>query len=355
MAAESKTEMPVTDGSELVGEFEPTRTVGRKKKRNMFKKVEKLTDFYNPDPYAQKGGEKGKGGYKGSSSKSFGNDYKGASKGKDNGVFQENAKLQPDNETSKPMAGSDTSNLDGSGKKTQVPSGKPRGEVKGKMGKGSPQQRKGGGKGRGPLPGTDGFAAPDEMEGPRSMQPTQPRAAPVKSHMGTAPAAPGYACGSSGALAFATPAPYPYGTAMYAMPYYVMSSPPPYASRLGAGGTGSQAPGSALSPSDIKSRLLTQVEYYFDIENLCKDVFLRQNMNEEGWVQLSRIANFSKIKMLTADLSLIVEALSASDQVEMDQSRTFVRLKIGWQQWLLAPAASLVSGSHGPTSDAALG
>ncbi len=41
--------------------------------------------------------------------------------------------------------------------------------------------------------------------------------------------------------------------------------------------------------------------YYFDVENQCEDVFLRQNMNEEGWVRLDLIANFNKVQMLTTD------------------------------------------------------
>lgn len=34
-------------------------------------------------------------------------------------------------------------------------------------------------------------------------------------------------------------------------------------------------------------------------DNLCKDLFLRQNMDEQGWVPISLIAGFNRVSWFT--------------------------------------------------------
>ncbi|CAF1993512.1 unnamed protein product [Brassica napus] len=59
---------------------------------------------------------------------------------------------------------------------------------------------------------------------------------------------------------------------------------------------------------------LLQVEYYFSDENLPTDKFLLNAMkkNKKGFVPISSIATFHKMKKLTRDLDLIVSALKES-------------------------------------------
>jgi len=218
---------------------------------------------------------------------------------------KESAKPHADVDVAKPMPVMEVMRSDAS-----------RDESKGK-GKGCNWDQRKGGKAK----GNSDFAASDA---PRSFQPRQPRVPPMQH---------GDLTGHPMSVA---PAPYPC-MAVYAVPYYPMPTPQ-YSPHL-ATSDGSQ--------SDVKERLLAQLEYYFDVENLCKDVFLRQHMNEEGWVQLGLIANFNKVKSTTTNGDLIVEVLLSSSKVELDQSRTFVRLRDDWQRWLLSPGASLVSGSFG--------
>ncbi|EXJ85990.1 hypothetical protein A1O1_06359 [Capronia coronata CBS 617.96] len=56
-----------------------------------------------------------------------------------------------------------------------------------------------------------------------------------------------------------------------------------------------------LNSYALLSMVMTQVEYYFSIDNLCKDLFLRKHMDGQGYVPLSVIANFQRIKTLTED------------------------------------------------------
>ena len=48
-------------------------------------------------------------------------------------------------------------------------------------------------------------------------------------------------------------------------------------------------------------------EYYFSIDNLLHDVFLRQQMDAEGWISLEIIAGFHRINALSNNLDLIIE------------------------------------------------
>ncbi|CEP19458.1 hypothetical protein [Parasitella parasitica] len=83
----------------------------------------------------------------------------------------------------------------------------------------------------------------------------------------------------------------------------------------------------------LKMYIMQQIEYYFSIDNLCKDVFLRQQMDSNGFVDLSFIANFNRVKGLTTDLDLIREALDNSQILEVKGDK--LRKREGWETWLM--------------------
>lgn len=54
-----------------------------------------------------------------------------------------------------------------------------------------------------------------------------------------------------------------------------------------------------ISPKQNPQQALTQqIDYYFSLENLIRDVFLRKNMGTEGWIELDLILNFKRIKII---------------------------------------------------------
>ena len=55
--------------------------------------------------------------------------------------------------------------------------------------------------------------------------------------------------------------------------------------------------------TNILTLVQTQIEYYFSIDNLCKDMFLRKHMDSQGLVFLNTIAQFPTI--LTSFASLV--------------------------------------------------
>ncbi|KAL9224872.1 hypothetical protein vseg_000864 [Gypsophila vaccaria] len=70
----------------------------------------------------------------------------------------------------------------------------------------------------------------------------------------------------------------------------------------------------ASSEIDLRPKIIKQVEYYFSDENLPNDKFLMKYVkkDKEGFVPISVIATFRKMKRLTKDSSVIVDALKDS-------------------------------------------
>ncbi|CAG8559930.1 7485_t:CDS:10 [Diversispora eburnea] len=83
----------------------------------------------------------------------------------------------------------------------------------------------------------------------------------------------------------------------------------------------------------LKFYILQQIEYYFSLDNLCKDIYLRNNMDMEGYVPIALLAGFNRVKALTMDLDLVREALLNSYIVEVNEDK--VRKREGWDFWLL--------------------
>ncbi|OAA39700.1 La domain family [Metarhizium rileyi] len=84
--------------------------------------------------------------------------------------------------------------------------------------------------------------------------------------------------------------------------------------------------------------LKNQIEYYFSIENLCKDMYLRKRMDSQGFVNLRFITAFKRIRELTSDVSLIrtvCESSSDLDFVVGEDEIERLRRRNGWQSFIL--------------------
>ncbi|KAG5620916.1 hypothetical protein H5410_006134 [Solanum commersonii] len=81
------------------------------------------------------------------------------------------------------------------------------------------------------------------------------------------------------------------------------------------------------------TRIVNQMDYYFSNENLIKDTFLRQNMDEHGWVPVTLIAGFKKVMELTDNIQLILNAVRFSTVVEVQGEK--LRRRNEWFHWLL--------------------
>lgn len=375
------------ESSDVVAEAKQAKGAGSKKK-NKWKTV--TADFYQPRPYeSDQGKDKAGGAPKGATGKGTvkGSDDFGAKGGRGGKgktpqqdderpprpALEELAKPPP---LDTPLADIDSLGARGVGAegspKRKPLGGKPR-DAKGR-GKGKQSAAR---KGMGPFPGDSS----QDFDRPRPVAPVQPQRTPLvlssgqpAMGMGQQPAmaqqmlqqgvampqqfasfgGQGFSTGAPGGVVYQNTQAMP---AMYAMPYYVpvQMAPAQMAVRspsaiyttspqfVPAGGQPAGAPGvPGVAPdrATLKVQVQQQIEYYFDVENLLKDMYLRRNMTDEGWVAVWLVAGFRRVQNMTTDVSIVVEAIQASNKVELDVQMQFVRPKDNWQQWIISGAGA---------------
>ncbi|KAJ4468779.1 hypothetical protein J3R30DRAFT_3304423 [Lentinula aciculospora] len=94
--------------------------------------------------------------------------------------------------------------------------------------------------------------------------------------------------------------------------------------------------------------LLGQLEYYLSPQNLAQDFFLRQKasmtdfvwqMDSHGWVPISLIASFNRVRQITTDEPFVRDVLNISSVVEVEGD--MVRMKErAWERFVLPGAQS---------------
>ncbi len=88
----------------------------------------------------------------------------------------------------------------------------------------------------------------------------------------------------------------------------------------------------------ILGMVTTQIEYYFSIDNLCKDLFLRRHMDSQGFVFLSFVAGFKRIQSLTQDFEILRYACQESQTIEIvvgEDGVDRIRRLEGWEKFVL--------------------
>ncbi|KAF2401349.1 hypothetical protein EJ06DRAFT_475206 [Trichodelitschia bisporula] len=91
----------------------------------------------------------------------------------------------------------------------------------------------------------------------------------------------------------------------------------------------------------VMGMVSTQLEYYFSVDNLCKDIYLRKHMDSQGFVLLSVIADFNRVKSLTSDIELIKHVCQQSPNLEHRigaDGQDRLRTREGWEKWPLPMA-----------------
>lgn len=90
-----------------------------------------------------------------------------------------------------------------------------------------------------------------------------------------------------------------------------------------------------LDEMTLKEYIKNQIEYYFSEQNLTKDIFLRRQMDSEGFIPIGLIASFYRVQALTQDVNLILEALRGSEAVEIIDGK--IRKKDNPAIWAIPP------------------
>ncbi|XP_022898362.1 la-related protein 1A-like isoform X2 [Olea europaea var. sylvestris] len=94
-------------------------------------------------------------------------------------------------------------------------------------------------------------------------------------------------------------------------------------------------PGVLMPPSpviNLKADIIKQIEYYFSDENLQNDHYLISLMDDQGWVPVSIIADFKRVKRMNTNIPFILDALQASSTVEVQGER--LRRRDEWSKWI---------------------
>ncbi|XP_063166164.1 la-related protein 1B isoform X3 [Candoia aspera] len=81
----------------------------------------------------------------------------------------------------------------------------------------------------------------------------------------------------------------------------------------------------------LKEYIKRQIEYYFSVENLERDFFLRRKMDQQGFLPISLIASFHRVQALTTNVNLILEALKDSTEIEIVDQK--MRKRIEPEKW----------------------
>uniref|UniRef100_A0A672YVM9 HTH La-type RNA-binding domain-containing protein n=1 Tax=Sphaeramia orbicularis TaxID=375764 RepID=A0A672YVM9_9TELE len=93
----------------------------------------------------------------------------------------------------------------------------------------------------------------------------------------------------------------------------------------------------------LKDYIKRQIEYYFSLDNLERDFFLRRKMDQEGFLPIGLIASFHRVQALTTDINLILDALKDSKEVEIIDMK--IRRKVEPEKWPL-PGLTMPNHTH---------
>jgi la-related protein 1 len=102
----------------------------------------------------------------------------------------------------------------------------------------------------------------------------------------------------------------------------------------------------------VMTMLKQQIEYYFSIDNLCKDLFLRQRMDSQGFVPLHFVLAFQRIRDMQAELAMVRAVCEESNEIDYvvgEDDCERLRRRHGWETFVL-PMEDRDAGArnHGP-------
>ncbi|GMG98836.1 hypothetical protein Nepgr_000676 [Nepenthes gracilis] len=106
-----------------------------------------------------------------------------------------------------------------------------------------------------------------------------------------------------------------------------------------------------LSPETLALRenIVKQIEYYFSDENLQTDHYLISLMDDHGWVPISVIAEFKRVKRMTTDIPFILDALQSSGAVEIQGEN--VRKRDNWSKYIAGSVGHISATKDQTTID----
>lgn len=93
-----------------------------------------------------------------------------------------------------------------------------------------------------------------------------------------------------------------------------------------------------MDPTYLFGVVSQQLEYYFSVDNLLKDTYLRRNMDSQGFVYLDVIAAFNRIKSITQDRELLKQVCLQSETVDIrigEDGKERLRRNRDWEKFVM--------------------
>jgi len=80
-----------------------------------------------------------------------------------------------------------------------------------------------------------------------------------------------------------------------------------------------------------------QIELLYTIDTLCVDTYFRSYMDEEGYVPMALLASYPQVACYASTIEDLSSKLHAKEDsiLEVDVTNETVRLKEGWEMWLM--------------------
>jgi la-related protein 1 len=76
-------------------------------------------------------------------------------------------------------------------------------------------------------------------------------------------------------------------------------------------------------------------------------------MDENGWVPVSKVADFNRLKKMTTDIHLIVDALANSSLLEVQDDK--IRRRSDWSKWVSLSGTSSIASPSSASMDSSMG
>jgi la-related protein 1 len=125
---------------------------------------------------------------------------------------------------------------------------------------------------------------------------------------------------------------------VYQFPADISTMYPAYPANVAPGPMSAMPYQQYMEPFSLMSMLSMQLEYYFSVDNMCKDMFLRRHMDSQGFVPLGVIASFKRVKSMTEDFEMLRHVSRGLRNVDYQIGEDGVdrlRPKESWAQWVL--------------------
>jgi len=80
--------------------------------------------------------------------------------------------------------------------------------------------------------------------------------------------------------------------------------------------------------------ILDSIEYYFSEENLNKDLYFRNRMSEEGFIDCNEIVNFNKMKNKGVDSNRIISILDEAENTLIERKEENGKVYLRNKNWV---------------------